>query len=398
MRSRLGANAPNGCSIRCELAVTSEASALSKLIGDIYDAALDPTLWTHALERSCSFVGGSSAVLYWHDISTESSAALHLFNDDPHYTLLYFEKYMPMNPVFPAATFIESGLIYTPTDVVPEAELFETRFHKEWVEPQGIADVVCVNLEKGAARSSVLNIRRDETHGIVDDVVRQRAALIVPHFQRAVAIGRLFDQRKAAQAVLTETLDHVEAAVFLVGAGGRIVFVNAPGQAMLDDGVLLRERRGVLAAVEPEAHRVFRDMLVAAESRDIVAAGRGVSIPLSASPHGRWFAHILPLTSGHRQREGSLYSAVAAVFVRKTSPASPPPLETLAKLYKLTAGEIRALDGVMKVSGVRALAELLGLSQATVKTHLHNVFRKTGTARQSELVKLIAGFEPIATD
>jgi DNA-binding CsgD family transcriptional regulator len=375
------------------LAVTSEASTLSDLIGDIYDAALDPTLWMRALERSCAFVGGSSAVLYWHDVATERSAALHLFNDDPHYTRLYFEKYLSMNPVFPAATFVESGMIYTPADIVPEAELFETRFHKEWVEPQGIADVVCVNLEKGTTSSSVLNIRRDETHGIVDDAVRQRAALIVPHFQRAVSIGRLFDQSRTTQAVLTETLDNVEAAVFLLGPNGGIAFVNEPGRAMLDDGVLPRERRGALAAVVPEANRVLRDMLLAAESGDIAAGGRGVAIPLSASPHGRWFAHVLPLTSGDRQRAGSLHSAVAAVFVRKTSPASPPPLEALAKLYKLTASEVRVLDAVMKVSGVRALADLLGLSQPTVKTHLHNVFRKTGTARQSELVKLIAGFE-----
>ncbi|WP_247319815.1 LuxR C-terminal-related transcriptional regulator [Bradyrhizobium sp. 21] len=103
---------------------------------------------------------------------------------------------------------------------------------------------------------------------------------------------------------------------------------------------------------------------------------------------------MLPLTSGDRQRTGALHSAVAAVFVRKTSPASPPPLEALAKLYKLTASEIRVLDAVIKVSGVKALAEALGLTQATVKTHLHNVFRKTGTARQSDLVKLVAGFEP----
>jgi DNA-binding CsgD family transcriptional regulator len=82
------------------------------------------------------------------------------------------------------------------------------------------------------------------------------------------------------------------------------------------------------------------------------------------------------------------------VFVSKRSPASAPPLEALAKLYRLTASEIRMLDAVMKVSGVRALANLLGSSQGTVKTHLHNLFRKTGTARQSELVKLIAGFEP----
>jgi len=373
--------------------VTSEASTLSELIGDIYDAALDPALWMRALERSCSFVGGSSAVLYWHDVATESSAALHLFNDDPHWTQLYFEKYLLMNPVFPAATFVEPGLIYTPTDIVPEAELFETRFHKEWVQPQGIADVVCVNLEKGTTSSSVLNIRRDETHGIVDDAVRQRAALIVPHFQRAVSIGRLFDQSRTTQAVLSETLNNVEAAVFLVGPNGRIVFVNEPGRAMLDEDALLQERRGLLAAVVPEAHRLLRDMFVAAESGDITAEGGGVSVPLSMSPHDRWFAHVLPLTSGDRQRAGALHSAVAAVFVRKTSPASPPPLETLARLYKLTASEVRVLDAVVKVSGIRALADLLGISQATVKTHLHNVFRKTGTNRQSELVKLVAGFE-----
>ena len=120
--------------------MTSEASTLSELISDIYDAALDPTLWIRTLERFCSFVRGSSAVLYWHDVATERSAALHLFNDDPHYTRLYFGKCLPMNPVFPATGIIEPGLIYTPTALVPEAELFETRFHKERGQPQGIAD------------------------------------------------------------------------------------------------------------------------------------------------------------------------------------------------------------------------------------------------------------------
>jgi DNA-binding CsgD family transcriptional regulator len=371
---------------------------LSELIGYIYDAALNPALWTPALEHACSFVGGSSAVLYRHDVVTENSAALHLFKDDPHYTQLYFAKYLPMNPVFPAATFVESGLVYTPTDIVPKAELLETRFHKEWVEPQGIVDVVCVNLDKGATSSSVLNIRRDATQGIVDHVARRRAALIAPHFQRAVSVVQLFDQSKTRQAVLSETLDNVEAAVFLVGSNGRIAFVNRPGRAMLDDGALLHERAGALAATEPAAHRLLRHRLTAAAGVDMVAASRGTAIPLSSLPHQRWFAHVLPLTSGNRQRTGSLYSAVAAVFVRQMSPASPPPLEALARLYKLTASEIRILDAVVKVSGVRALAELLGLSQATVKTHLHNLFRKTGVSRQSDLVKVIMGLAPPETD
>jgi DNA-binding CsgD family transcriptional regulator len=68
-----------------------------------------------------------------------------------------------------------------------------------------------------------------------------------------------------------------------------------------------------------------------------------------------------------------------------------PTLETMAKRYSLTTSEMRVLEAVLKVNGVRAVAELLGLSQATVKTHLHNLFRKTGTNRQSDLVKRVVG-------
>jgi DNA-binding CsgD family transcriptional regulator len=35
---------------------------------------------------------------------------------------------------------------------------------------------------------------------------------------------------------------------------------------------------------------------------------------------------------------------------------------------------------------------VLGISETTVKTHLQRVFDKTGTNRQADLVKLVAGF------
>ncbi|ABD07496.1 transcriptional regulator, LuxR family [Rhodopseudomonas palustris HaA2] len=372
----------------------SESSALSDLIGTIYDAALDPTLWIRTLEQSCDFVGGSSAALYWHDTATVRAQALYLIGEDPHYTKLYFEKYLSLNPTFPAAAFVEPGVIFTPTDIVPESELVKTRFHREWVQPQGIVDVIGVNLEKGTTASSLFNIRRTHKHGVADAGARERTALLVPHFQRAVAIGRLFQQASKAEAVLTETLDLVEAAVFLVGVNGRISFANGPGRAMLEEGTLLRERRNMLTAVAPESNRMLREIFIAAEDGDTSVGNRGVAIPLASSPHQRWFAHVLPLTSGDRSRNGSLPSAVAAVFVRKTSPVSPPPLEALANIYKLTASELRVLDAMTKVSSVRAASELLGIAQATVKTHLHNLFRKTGSHRQSDLVKLMAGFEP----
>ncbi len=370
---------------------TSESTELSDTIASIYDAAIDPTLWKRALEASCTFVGGHSAVLFWHDAATERSEAMHLFNDDPHYTKLYFEKYLGMNPVFPAATFVEPGIVHTTNDIIPQGELIKTRFYKEWIEPQGIVDAIAVNLEKGVMRASLLNIRMDARYGVADEEALRRTRLLVPHFQRAVAIGRLFDQSKAVTVALTETLDHLESAVFLVGQNGRIVFANAPANAMIQNGTLLRQQNETLVATVPEAHRMLKDFFVAAEASDISVGTRGVAVPLSSSPQDRWFAHILPLTSGNRQRSGKMYSAIAAIFVRKTSIENPAKLETLANLYKLTASEVRVMDAVLKIGSVKTMAAMLGLSEATVKTHLQNIFRKTGVKRQSDLVKLIAG-------
>ncbi len=286
---------------------------------------------------------------------------------------------------------MEAGVVHTTNDFIQQDELEQTRFYKEWIAPQGIVDAIAVNLEKGTTSSSLLNIRTDATYGMADDAARSRVAALVPHLQRAVAIGRLFDQHKVTEEALTQTLDHVEAPVLLVGSDGVIVFANDPAKKMLADGKLIQQKGNTLQATAAEANRVLHDVFTAAEKGDASVGVRGVAVPLTDGSQEQWFAHVLPLTSGHRKQSGDAHAAVAAVFIRKTAPDALPPLESIAKLYKLTAGEVRVLDAVLKVTGIKAMAEMLGISQATVRTHLHNVFQKTGTRRQSELVKLVAG-------
>jgi DNA-binding NarL/FixJ family response regulator len=371
--------------------VVSELIELSAVIADIYDAAIEPALWQQALASICNYLGGTTAALLWHDSAAEQAQVMHIFNDDPHYTKLYFEKYLTLNPFFPAAGFVEAGRVHSQREIIPQEELETTQFYKEWIAPQGIVDAVAVNLEVGITRASMINIRTDASYGLVDEKMREHLALLVPHLQRAVAIGRLFDQGKVREQALTATLDHVEAAVFLVGSDGAIAFANDPARRMLEEAALIRVSDNALHAVADDTDRILHDIVSSAANGDTSVGVRGVAVPLSNSSDERWFAHVLPLTSGRRQEAGQANHAVAAVFIRNTAPNAPPPLGTIAKLHKLTASEVRVLDALLRVNGVKAISESLGLSQATVKTHLQNVFRKTGTKRQSDLIKLVAG-------
>lgn len=361
---------------------------LSLVIGDIYDAALDPQKWKRALESSCAYIGGSSAVLFWHDATTEQSAVIHIYNEDPVYTRLYFEKYASLNPVFPAATFMDEGSVHTSDELVPQAEFVQTRFYREWCEPQGIVNAIAAVLERAESTSAFLNIRWQLSDGPLDEGAVNRTAMLVPHFQRAVGIARLLDQSRA----FTATLDHVEAAVFLLNPEGEIVFTNSAADAVLEEGTILTRNGRSLIATDLEADRTLREIFSVSPGGDSAVGSSGVAIPLSRPPDDRWFAHVLPLASGKRAEGLASHEATTAVFVRKTSPHSPIALELIAKQFKLTASELRVLDAVLKVSGLEAIAELLGVSEPTAKTHLQNLFRKTGAHRQSELVKLVAGF------
>ena len=83
----------------------------------------------------------------------------HAYGEDPRYVQLYFDKYLRMNPLYPALTLFNVGEVLSLSDVIPYDEFYETRFYKEWARPQGIVDVPFANLEKSATGSAVLAIR-----------------------------------------------------------------------------------------------------------------------------------------------------------------------------------------------------------------------------------------------
>jgi DNA-binding CsgD family transcriptional regulator len=190
-------------------------------------------------------------------------------------------------------------------------------------------------------------------------------------------------------ATFADALDCLGTALFLVDAGARIVHANASADAMLRRRDVLRAADGRLSACAPEAAQALKRSIAASASA--AAGADAVVLPLRAPDGEHCVAHVLPLAAGVQRRAGARGEAIAAVLVHKVALALSPP-EAIAGLYGLTPSEARVLFAVVEIGGVRETAEALGIAEATVRTHLHRLYGKTGTARQADLVKLVAGF------
>lgn len=370
-----------------------EIAQVSSLIGDIYDAALDPSRWSGALLKARDYVGGSAATLFSKDAMSKTGMSFYSCGDvDPRYTQLYFEIYVKLDPSTSAHVLAEIEQPISTVDIMPHHEFQETRFYKEWAAPQGLVDFVSTALDKTTTGAALFGVFRKHEHGVVDDDTRWRVRQIAPHIRRAVVIGKVIERKTAEAAAFADALDGLSTGMFLVDRTGRIVHANASGHELMADGAALCGSNGRIAPTDAGAARALSEIVAAAGDGDEAVGVRGIALPLAARNGEQYVAHVLPLTCGARRRAGANYAAVAAVFVRKASIEAPSPPEVIARQYSLTPTELRVMLATVEIGGVPQVADALGIGEATVKTHLHRVFGKTGASRQADLVKLVAAF------
>lgn len=363
------------------------------LVGSIYDAALDPSLWPDVLGQVRDFVGGAAAGIVAKDLS--ANRGLVHYDDggfDPDYTEAYFRDYVTLDPCTTGHFFSSVDTPVSTADLIPRSAFVETRFHREWMKPQGFVDYIAAAIDKASTTATVFNVMRRRHDGLIDEDARHAMRLVAPHVQRALRIGNLAGRQAATAASLTDTFDGLSAGVFLVTGSGQIVLANAAGQAMLAEGDPLTASGGRLATRNPATSRLLTEAFGAAGDGDIAISARGIGVPLSTRDGRDYVAHVLSLTSGVRREAAHAYAAAAAVFVREATLDVTTPPEAIARRYRLTPAELRVFLGIVEVGGVPEVADSLGVSETTIKTHLGNLFEKTGAGRQADLVKLFAGF------
>lgn len=360
----------------------------SDLVGRIYDAALDPQLWPETLERVAGAVGATAAGLMLTDPIRQRFAAVSV-GVSPAAVDAYNQYYWRIDPMAPVLGRMPTGLLFTDRSVVSRSELERTELHNDWAQPQGLEDsAFAILLRDGPALGAFCLGASARVNAYERSDAMQLLRMLVPHLQRAARTQWTMDGAIAGRNVAFAALARLRHGVALIGAGGKVLFVNdaAARLAAQPDGLSIGTA-GLRAAL-PVQDAALQRLLARAfanNDSDVPAGGMlAVSRPSGRRP---FVVSVNPLREVAEAFRTHCPCSVAIIV----DPDDPLPIlpRHLQELYGLTPAEAAVAIQMLHGRGLKAVADTLNVTLSTVRIHLQRVFEKTGTHRQAELVRLL---------
>ena len=365
----------------------SLADDVIDLIGQIYEAGVEPRLWDSTLVRLGERFGANAGTLATMVSGSNQVSFSSEFGTDPEWLARYNQEFCKpeLNPLVPAIRRLRPGLAAADWMLLPKQNLMRSPFYNEWSLPLDRHTYCGLMMLAGPqAVGTIVFCRGRRSGDFTPDEVALLQALS-PHLVRAVGLSRHLGALEGKRQLSDALLDVAARPVIVVEPDGRIVQANGAAWRILDaaDGLLVRRDR--LAAVRPADTSTVRRRIKATAERDLAACGAMAVVRRSgALPYSVAMTPVPIDAVGLEQGK-----VLVAVFVADPHANPPDMASTLQIAYGLTLAEASLVELLAHdTPSLADAADRLGVSQTTVKTHLRHCYQKTGARRQTELIRL----------
>jgi DNA-binding CsgD family transcriptional regulator len=347
----------------------------------IYEAAFIPELWPKVLEHICS-VGGA-----W-------GAGLIAVSPDQRFRYTATENHVPLYKQYEtlsnryenvrigrALARRDAGFVRD-VDLCTTEELAQDPIYEFVLRPVALGWTSGTVVPVPTGNLLIFDLVRETERGPFYPRELSRLDALRAHLARAALVSARLGLERARAA--TETLALIGLPVATLDAGGRILAANGPFELLSAQVGIGAGNRVRLA--NARSNQLLGNALdqVASDEKAIV---RSIGIPASEGAPAL-VIHVLPI----RRSAHDLFSTAASLLaVTPVSRPLEPLTELLNALFDLTPAEARIARAIRAGHTVETAASEIRVSQEAVRSHLKSILGKTGTARQRDLARLLAG-------
>lgn len=363
------------------------------LIELVYAAACDPSEWQGLLAALSEAMGGSGAdIASFNPAQSENhqvSVGVGIFG--PEFRQEYLTSFRRSDPWFLRAQsqgLFRTGVVGIGEALLPTSELERTEFHNEFGKRHefigGLSGVIAADGTVGAAISIARRMQRP--FGARE---ARLLCVLMPHLQRAFQVHTRLAEADARERGLREALDQMATGAILVAEDGAVLFANQSARDTLAhaDGLTIDQctLRGPRAKDTSAIRTLIRGAAQTGAGGGLLSGG----VLTIGRPSGKRALQLVvsPLPSSADAL--IMPRARAIVLIADPDQTREPDVTLLRRLYGLTRMEAEVARLLLQNESVQEIGDALGVRANSVRFHLKQLFAKTDTRRQSQLVSLL---------
>jgi len=293
--------------------------------------------------------------------------------------------------------------------IVTKTEMLGSELYHDYMKRFDLATTMWAKLDAQPNYYAALTFNRSFDMVPFGQAELELITALIPHMRQAFRLSKTLHSLETANSMLSQSLDEMEISICMVRQDGSILRSTEGADRIFaaPTGISLRNGRLTVSAVS-EQQRL--DSLIA--SACLTGVNRGLentvriqSRALGDSTIQTWTARsggailitrkpplrplqvvVSPFCAGSSMNEPE-----AAALVQFSDPFALPRSRraVLRSLYGLTPTESRLADLLLQGLEVRDAADRMSTTLETARCHLKRVMAKTGTRRQTELMRLM---------
>jgi len=349
--------------------------------------------WPGAMEALRAALGGRAAVLACHDFRSGRGAWLW---ESPLDLVgaAYGAEPSRRNPWFISSLDYEPGRVMTGDELLQPKALERTDYYRHHLQPLGLFHRLCGVLARRDEKVWYVDVLRARADAPFERAEKALFEAVLRHVSLALQNHWRLEGQRDENRTLRAAFDHLAHAVLVADAGSSVLLANERARSLLAESRALSLVDGRLVAGTRADSRALGDAVAAAATTPPGSAPPRILLlhDASAAPPGATEPLVLAIRPAGAGLAGAAGAVDGVALVTVKGPRCGHDTEhcVFPRLFDLTPAQARLALLVVAGYSLAAAAERLQVSENTVRSHLKQVYLKTDTHGQIELVHLHA--------
>lgn len=382
-----------------ELEQYRSAFNTDKIIGQIYDASLNPELWTSVLANVAYYTQCKSAIFTAIDQLNPEYDFTYTHNIPEEALKAYQEEKIQIidmrlhAPILLKAGIGEPAIAYWKHYIdMPDTD--EYVFYERCLKPTGIGSGNGILLENGKFRWAVFAVHRAIDAPEFNQQDLQNIKFLGDHLRRALQIHRQIATLKQETKQVYNLLDYLKIGVLILDHESRVIYANQKAKVVLESSsILALDNFNRLKTVNKDQALLNTYILGAlfqsSKVQDALPIG-GV-LGLEKDTHKNLMLSIVPISKLDHLGVTSIHENKVAIFITEPHDRRQLANTYMQQLYKLTKRELEICEFFVNGCDLKEIAQQCEITYETTRFYIKNIYEKTNCTSQMELMQLLLG-------